>query len=63
MSPAALEGAIAGHAETRDVTIRLSGLEAYCVDEWIQRQAEPQLSRAEAIRRLMRIGLSGHPGQ
>ena len=63
MSRAKLEGAIASRAETCDVTIRLNGLETYCLDEWIERQAEPQLSRGEAIRRLMCIGLSGHPGQ
>jgi hypothetical protein len=63
MSAVAREDAIASHAEICDVTVCLSRLETYCLDEWIERQAEPQLSRAEAIRRLMRIGLSEHPGQ
>ncbi len=63
MSLATLEGAIASHAQACEITVRLSGLETYCLDEWIERQAEPQPSRAEAIRRLMCIGLSGHPGQ
>lgn len=58
-----LRRAIAGRAKPCDVIVSLNGLETYCLDEWIEKQAAPCLSRGEAIRRLMRIGLTGHPDQ
>ena len=46
-----------------DISVRLNGLELFCLDEWIERHEEPRPSRSEAIRRLMRAGLTEHPGQ
>jgi hypothetical protein len=63
MSITVLEGATASHAAGCEVTVTLNALETYCLDEWVEKHAEPRPSRAEAILRLMRIGLCGHPAQ
>jgi hypothetical protein len=63
MSAAGLAAAAASGPTGAEVTITLNALETYCLDEWIERHEEPRPSRSEAIRRLMRIGLNGHPGQ
>jgi cytochrome c553 len=39
------------------VQVRLSAVALEAVDAWIARQPEPQLSRPEAIRRLVSIAL------
>lgn len=63
MSMAGLRAAIASEPAGCDVTIRLSALEAYCLDEWIEQREEPRPSRAEAILRLMRESLCQEQGR
>jgi hypothetical protein len=63
MSAAVLEAAISRKSKGCAVVVNLNALETYCLDEWIEKHEEPRPSRAGAIVRLMRIGLSDHPGQ
>lgn len=63
MIAAAAQPAISECPSGAEVIVSLNALETYCLDEWIEKHQEPRPSRAEAIRRLMRMGLCEHPGQ
>lgn len=45
------------------LTVTLTPTEAAVLDEWIARHEAPRPSRAQAVRRLVCSGLTGHPGQ
>jgi hypothetical protein len=48
---------------SRVINVALNEVELLALDHWIARRREPRPTREEAVRRLVKCGLSGHPGQ
>ncbi len=45
------------------ISLLLSKEEVSALDRWIEGRPRPHPSRSEALHRLIRCGLTGHPGQ
>ncbi len=50
-------------SDTLLISLVLSKEEVSALDLWIASRPQPQPSRSEALHRLLRCGLTSHPGQ